>query len=264
MDRLSLAVYRMLALSIILLPLLLGVSGVDYQKLAPLSAHLLLSGLCGAGFIWSQFYAVQFIPVGIATSLNQSTRTLSAFLLGYFLLDQSLIALQALLILVILLATSLVGSTKNPMLHLDNNLVRGALVSAISGLLGAVSLFILSFAIEQANPYMIGYFWEFSILIGTLMILAMRRISGRAGLQKISVQSFLKIAMASSSTLIGTACAVMALQQVSLAIFMAIGSLGVISASLFGRLLYQERLHQRQWLGILLSLIAVSALKLVT
>ena len=262
MDRLSLAVYRMLSLSIILLPMLLGVNTYDYQLLPQLLPHLLLSGICGGIYIWSQFYAVQFIPIGVANSLNQSVRTLCAFLLGYFLLEQTLVTVQALLIVVILLGTSIVASAKNPMLHLDNNLKRGVSVSLASGFLGSITFFILGFASKQANPYMIGYFWEFSILIGTLIILSIRRGSGGKGLQRISTRHFGSIALASSPTLIGTICAALALQQGSLAIFMAIASLSVIFTTIFGRLFYQEKLRFNQWIGVSVSLAGVIALKL--
>jgi drug/metabolite transporter (DMT)-like permease len=262
MDRLSLAVYRMLSLSIILLPMLLGVSMADYQQLPPLLPHLLLSGVCGGIYIWSQFYAVQFIPIGVATSLNQSVRTLCAFLLGYFLLDQNLVSMQVLLIAIILIGTAIVASSKNPMLHLDNNLKLGVAVSLGSGLLGAVTFFILSFASKQANPYMIGYFWELSIFIGTLLILAVRSLSGNTGLQRITPRHFAKIALASSPTLIGTICAALALQQGSLAIFTAIAALSVILTTGFGRVFYQEKLRAMQWIGVSISLVGVIALKL--
>ncbi|MEH6444324.1 MAG: DMT family transporter [Oceanospirillaceae bacterium] len=262
MDRLSLAFYRMLALSFILAPMLLGVEQADYQQLPGLIPLLLLSGICGGTYVWAQFYAVQFIPLGVATSLNQSVRTLAAFLLGYVLLAESLVSIQIVLITIILLGGAIVASSRNKMQHLHNDTRRGVITSLVAGLLGATSFFILSFATKQANPFMIGYFWEFSILLGTGVILILRRLSGKRGLHAVTVKEFKGIAFASSPTLLGTAGAALALQSGSLAVFMSIASLSVIFTAIFGRVLYKEKLRTLQWLGIFLSLLGVVGLKL--
>ena len=264
MDRLSLAFYRMLSLSFILSPMLLGVNADDYQALPALMPSLLLSGICGGTYIWAQFYAVQFIPLGVATSLNQSVRTVAAFALGYFLLNESLVPLQAMLMVIVLVGGGIVASSKNAMQHLHNDMRRGVLISLIAGLLGATSFFILGAATKQANPFMVGYFWEFSILLGSAVILIIRKLSGNLGLQTVSYKEFRGIAFASSPTLLGTAGAALALQNGSLAIFMAIASLSVVLSALFGRILYAEKLRTVQWIGIWISLLGVVALKLYT
>lgn len=252
----------MLSLSVILSPMLLGVETQDYQKLLPLVDLLVISGLCGATYVWSQFYAVQFIPVGVATSFNLSVRTMAAFILGLLFLSEALIPIQGLLIVIILLGGIIVASGKNHMPHLNNDTSRGICVSLLSGLLGAISFFTLSLASKQANPFMVGYFWELSIFIGTGCVLLIRFIITQQGVQKISLQSFKNIALVSSPTLIGTICAAFALQMGSLALFTAIASLSVVFATLFGKFLYREKLKLIQWLGILISLTGVVALKL--
>jgi len=262
MERLSLTFYRMLALSVILSPMLLGVAAHDYQQLVPLFPLLTISGLCGASYVWSQFYVVQFIPVGVATSFNLSLRTLAAFILGWLFLAESLIPMQGLLIVIILLGGVVVASGKNHMPHLNNDTRRGVCVSLISGLLGAISFFTLSIASKQANPFMVGYFWELSIFIGTGGILLLRRVFTGQGLQNISLQAFKNIAKFSSPTLIGTICAAFALKMGSLALFSAIASLSVVFASIFSKILYNEKLKLIQWLGIVISLAGVVALKL--
>lgn len=262
MDRLSLAFYRMLSLSVILAPMLLGVEMSDYQQLPSLMPMLLLSGICGGTYVWAQFYAVQFIPLGVATSLNQSVRTLAAILLGYLLLAESLVSIQIILIAIVSIGGAIVASSKNNMQHLHNDTSRGVLISLMAGLLGATSFFILSSASKQANPFMIGYFWEFSILLGTGFILILRRCFAQRGLHSVTAKEFKGIALASSPTLFGTAGAALALQQGSLAIFMAIASLSVILAAIFGRVLYKEKLRTMQWVGITISLLGVIGLKL--
>lgn len=262
MDRLSLAFYRMLSLSFILSPMLIGVEAEDYSQLPELIPGLLLSGLCGGTYIWAQFYAIQFIPLGVATSLNQSVRTIAAFALGYLLLDESIIPLQAVLMVIILIGGAIVASSKNNMQHLQNDPRRGVLISLMAGLLGATTFFILSNSTKQANPFMVGYFWEFSILLGTAVILVIRKLSGNLGLQSVSFKDFRGIALASSPTLLGTAGAALALQSGSLAIFMAIASLSVVLSAVFGRVLYGEKLRWLQWVGIWVSLLGVIVLKL--
>lgn len=262
MDRLSLAFYRMLSLSFVLLPLLLGVDIDDYRALLTLYPQLLLSGLCGGFFLWTQFYAVKFIPVGVATSINQSTRTLIAFLMGYFLLAQTLMTVQAVLIIAILCGGIIVATSKNTMAHLESSRAKGVAVSVLGGCLGAVSFFILSISTKQANPFMIGYFWELGIFFATVLILTLRYITTGKPLERISCRAFKGITLASSPTLIGTAGAALALQIGPLAIFMSIASLSVVLSVVFGRLLYNERLKPLQWLGIILSLAGVIGLKI--
>ncbi|MGB1237624.1 MAG: EamA family transporter [Pseudomonadales bacterium] len=262
MDKLSLAFYRMLSLSVVLLPLLLGVDQHDYQQLAPLTPNLMLSGLCGGLFLWTQFYALKFIAVGVATSLNQSARTLVAFILGFVLLEQSVASVQAVLVLAVLSGGALVAISKNSMPHLQGSPLQGIVVSILGGCLGAVTFYILSSASKQANPFMIGYFWELSIFFGACCILILRYLFTGVALERISRRDFIGIAAASSPTLIGTATAALALKSGPLAIFVSIASLSVILSALFARLLYAERLRSMQWLGILISLTGVIGLKI--
>jgi len=262
MDKLSLAFYRMLALSIILLPMLSQVAINEYQQLIPLLPALALSGISGGLFLWTQFYALKFLPIGVSSSLSQSMRTLASFLLSYHLLDESLSISQAAFICLVLFGSCIVAISKNKMNHLSGNTNKGVLITVVSGSLGALSFFSLSYSSKIANPYMIGYFWEFSVLLGAASILLMRTLVTSKKRQVISIRQFGIIALASSPTLIGTICAALALQQGPLAIFMAIAAISVILSAIFGRLLYKETLVVWQWFGILLSLVGVVCLKL--
>lgn len=262
MDKLSLAFYRMLALSIILLPMLSRVSVDEYQQLIPLLPAFALSGLSGGLFLWTQFYALKFLPIGVSSSLSQSMRTLISFLLSYSFLNESLSLTQAAFICLVLVGSAIVAISKNRMSHLTNDSNKGVFIACISGGFGALSFFSLSYTSKIANPYMIGYFWEFSVLLGAAAILIIRALATNKKLQVISIRQFSVISLASSPTLIGTICAALALQQGPLAIFMAIAAISVILSAIFGRLLYREKLVMMQWLGVLLSLVGVVCLKL--
>ena len=264
MDRLSAVAYRGLSLGITMLPLLLFAPtstwiGCGSNVIVKILAASVLAAIGNR----ASASAYSSLPVGIAGALTMSFATICAAVVSYLLFDESLTTNQIIIVALILSGISALGMSKSTgALPKDYSVKQGVISSFIYGVtLGSAFTFVGS-ASRDIHPFAVGYMWEITIGIITLIAACSRRLFGKSGLQKLSVKDLGKLTLFSSPTVIGTACYALATSQGPIGIVTAIVATGMIWNSLLGMILYKERLSTTQWMIILFVCLTVGALRI--
>jgi len=262
-DPLVIATWRNTSLMITMLPFL-WIAGMDStMAVVPWIPNLIVAGFFGAVFLWLQFEAFIYLPVGIVTSLRQSVRVILSILMGALFWGEILGWAEVGLILVILSGCTLLGRAKNQMPHLNEKSVTGLLLCILSGGFHVSTYFFMGRAAKNIHPLVAGYFWEFLIGCCCWILLICRKWYFGKSIISINRKEFFLILLISSPTLVGTGLSVYAITLGSFAEFSAIGSVGLIFSSFFGMILYQERLKIIQWSGVLVCVLGILGLSLV-
>jgi len=146
--------------------------------------------------------------------------------------------------------------------HLD-----GHFKKAIAMLLGGIFLSSLTFlfmarAARSADPFAVGYFWEFSIGLFAFFLKKGRDQFFPQKRQKISRKTFFWIAAVASPTAIASALLPMAMKLGNPGIASAIvGGAGTIFSIFFGIIFYHEHLKSRQIFPIFLILVGIFGIR---
>ncbi|MCP4295907.1 MAG: DMT family transporter [Proteobacteria bacterium] len=250
-------------MALTMLPFLLVSNEEEILKALHYSSNFLLAGTLGATYIWVQFTSFKSLPVGIATSLRQGSRIITAIFLGVLFLGESLGGPQILLILLIIFGGTILGLAQKPMEQLEPRYKIGLLLSVGSGALIAGTFFLLGETTRDVAPLVAGYFWEAAIgLCAWGLILIRGCITGKWIILK-ELRKFRNILLASSPTIVGTGILSFAINMGPFAELTAITSLSAVFAALLAVWFYGEHLIKIQWLGIGICVTGVFLLQLV-
>lgn len=263
MDGLSTATYRGLSFIITLTPLLLGRTITDIAELHIYWKWLLIAGTAGGISLGLMYSALNYLPMGVAGSLNKGFGTLTILFLAVTVLGEVIDRRTLILIVIILLGTVALGMQKNHHEHLENSRIRGAILSALASIPFAITITIFSFLSRSHNPWVVGYFWEVSVGIGALALVIIRWLLTGQGVARISMKDFCLLALCGSPTLIGTGLFGLATKIGPMSIVSSIGTASLVVTSLIAWLFYREPLRMKQWLSIGIVLAGVVGLKFI-
>ncbi|WP_152779987.1 EamA family transporter [Agarivorans sp. B2Z047] len=269
-DLLSAVAYRGLSLLISMSPLLLLVPLSAYSGFIHHAGWLVLAAGLAALANWANAIAFVRLPVGIASALSMAFTALFVGLLGELLLDERLSPLQWLMAGLTLLAVLLLGAsqtrtnTKSTESAPQYKPLIGIVASACYGALMSCALILVAKMSRDSHPFLVGFSWEVMIgVVAMLMAFARGKLSGQAGMQKVTAAQFKQILIFASPTVIGTGCYALAMTLGPLAIAAAVLSTMMVFSMLLGWWLLAEKPTLKQWAMISLVCISVIGLKLV-
>jgi len=263
MDSLDIGFYRNASFLITLLPLLFLTS---FEEILVVKDHLPeLAGMAFAAVasIWGGYYAFKFLPVGIALSVRRVMTIFFIFLMGLFFFGETLSVSEIVLVLIAISGVIYLGIQKNHMSHLDSRVLLGFTWLIITAIPSAITYYMVANLARDINPLVAGYFWEISIALAIGFTLIVRYLVTGKKFKWIGFKRAGKIALASSPTLFGTGAYALAVSVGPIVIVSSIGLGLVPGAALLSHYVYHEKLNRQQWMGILLTLVAICALKFV-
>lgn len=269
MDTLSVVAYRGLAIGLATLPLLFFLKASDFATVPSIMGSILLCSVVAACGNWFIANAVCRLPVGIASALLDSFRTVTAIALAIFFLGEMLNGIQfafigALLACVVTLCLSKKSAGSEPLppailfTGIAFALASGVSLGCAMGMIGATS--------RSTHPLLIVFLWELTIgLVAMGGAFARGKLKGGVmkGFSPISLKDFGRVVLCSSPTIIGTAGYAFAAKLGSIAVVSAVLSAGSVIAALIAFVLYRERLTSTQYAMIALCCTAIAGLNLV-
>ena len=259
-DGMSLAIHRNLFLAIGLSPFFFFISLEDLQQLPSVLPLLIGAGLLGGISVTCYYMALRFLPMGVTSALTK-TSALFLTLWAYIFLGESIPTTSFIIILIILSSTAYLGLQKHHMPHLDAKTEKGIAFSIANAFTISLSFFLLSKASREVNPLMAGYFWEVFIGLSALGLGFIRQAVFKKKIEIIPWEKFKKIAAISTLTLVGTGGYTLAIESGPLSVVATIGSMGTVVISLLAYSYHKEKLNHKQWIGILIVVASVIALK---
>jgi drug/metabolite transporter (DMT)-like permease len=256
LDRLSAVSYRGLSLALTMSPLLLFVPAGEFQLLPAILPLIFAASLAAALANWCAANAYSHLPVGIAAALSMTFATLCSVAIGYFFFAEALSEMQIFLIGLLSLSVLGLGATKSVgTLPAEYHVPRGIFNSLLFGIGISIGYSLVGAASRAVHPFLVGYLWE--SIIGVLAF-CMTLFRTPRGLCSIGVRGFLKVALYSAPTVLGTGCYAYAVSIGPIGIATAVLGSMMVFSTLMSRFLYDERLSYVQW-GILLAVCALLA-----
>lgn len=262
-DGLSLTFYRNMGFFVTLLPLLYGSTTGDLRVITSHWLMLTLSGVCGALYLALQYASYAFLPAGTTASISKASSTIAIILFGWFLLGESLTGMSLLLIGIVIAGTIFIGFQHTHLPHLDDRFFIGVLLLLAGAIPMGYLTYVLAFLSREGNPLVAGYVWEVTIGLASLVLIVLRKIVMKKGLQKITMKTFLIIAACSFPTLIGTAFMSMASRLGPIAIVNAISSGSLVVTAVLAWGMYREKMNLRQSIGMAVIIAGIAGLKFV-
>ena len=262
-DGLSLAFYRNISFIVTLFPLLLFSSSDEILEVLAHWKILLLSGATGGIFLATIFTSYRYIGVSTSVTIVRAATTILMTFFGLIIYGEILSPLAFSLIGLIVLASIWLSVQKSNFDHLTEKLMVGILLTILASIFVVVTKIALVDLSRSADALTSGYFWEISIGISTMIILFLRWILFKKGLQKIDRKTYIGIVACTSPTLIGTGCYALALSTGSIALVSSIGSGSLFVTGFLAWALYGEKLKKRQWFAMVIIILAIISLKFV-
>lgn len=265
LDGFRVAMYRGLALIFIMMPVLFWAPKESYGQLFTLqnTGLLIVAGIGGYLANASSMQAAKHLPLGVLESINASGKALLYILVGLLIYRESLTPIQLALLAVLIVAAIALALAKDPVTKLRNpNLQTGISLLFLSILSAVTTISIMGYLAETINPFTVAYFWEVFIGLAGITILSSIKVVQKKPFPKVSKEEFWKIFRSCSPTLIGTGCFTYALSVGPISIGGAVMTGGIFITTILGWILYQEKPNIKQWLLILLIIVAIASLKL--
>ncbi len=263
MDGLSTATYRGLSFIITLTPLLLGGTITDIVELQAYWKWLLIAGIAGGVSLGLAYSALNYVPMGVAGSLNKAFATLTILFFAVTVLGEDVDRNTLMLIGIILLGTVALGVQKNHHKHLKNNRLWGITLSALAAIPFAITITIFSALSKTHSPWIVGYYWEVFVGFGALALVVIRYLITGKKLARISLRDCTLLALCASPTLIGTGLFGLATEIGPVSIVSSIGTASLVVTSMIAWLFYKEPLRAKQWICIIVVMAGIVGLRFV-
>lgn len=261
LDRFEVAALRGLSLGITMSPLLVLVPAPAWAALAERwPTYLLLVALTGACNVL-QNHAARFLPFGLRAAVTISTVSIATVLFGRLVYGERLSAAQGALCLVLVGSAVVAAFGEHAAHDIEPDIPRGsALALAAGACLGAAAVLTKKLSAET-NPLLTAWAWEFgagAILTGPLLYRWWR-----AGVGPGVGRRFLRTALASAPTAVGSAASMTAIGLGPLGVWGAVAGTQVLFIALLGVRWHREAMGLRRWLCFLAAALAVAGLALV-
>jgi len=261
LDRFEVAALRGLSLGITMSPLLVFVPAAAWAALAERwPTYLLLVALTGICNVL-QNHAARFLPFGLRAAVTISTVSIATVLFGSLAYGERLSAVQGALCLVLVGSAVVAAFGEHAAHDIEPDIPRGgALALAAGALLGTAAMLTKGLSAET-NPLLTAWAWEFgagAILAGPLLYRWWRRGTGPGVGRR-----FLRTALASAPTAVGSGASMIAIGLGPLGVWGAVAGTQVLFIALLGVRWHREAMGLRRWLCLLAAALAVAGLALV-
>ncbi len=258
-GRVELATFRGLSLGVTMAPLLYWVPAAAWQALAERWVELLLMvGITAAANVL-QLQAARFLPFGLRAAFIVMALAVGGVALGVGFLGESFSAAQ------VGWCTLIVGSAVLAAIgdHSSDELVvdvpRGAALALGSATLIAIAALFFARLARATHPLLVAWSWEFGIgLLLLVPLLWQQRGAWEPGVTR----RFLRVGLAASPTVIGSAASGVALTLGPLGMWSALAGTQALFTAGLGVLWHRERMGARRWICFLLGAVGVFGLAL--
>ncbi len=263
MNALDISFYRNASFVITLLPLLFFTSFEEISVISNYLGQLTVMGFTAVMALWASFASYKYLPIGVSQAVNSVIKTILIFILGLVFFGELLTIPEAVLITMAIASAIYLGNQKNHMPHLDAKTFMGFVFVLLSAVPAAVTIFLAADLAREINPFVAGYFWEASIALASAIVLFIRYLVTSKKPEWVGWKHTKKIALAAWPTFIGTGAFALAVSLGPIVIVSGIGLASTVVAALMAHYIFHEKLNQKQWIGIIMTLLAIAALKFV-
>lgn len=245
------SLYRNASFILTMSPVLIfaGIDGI--YSIQPIILPMVLSGFFGALSIIFTFGAQKYLPISLGDIIRR-TEPLFLFL-GILVITKTLPTLiETLSIIFIVLGIVIIKIGPQNFSHLPQKSGKGIFMGIAGAIAASISVGIMGWAANNANPFAVGYFWEVSIGISMIVFYILKKAFFQKHHQTISFSEGKNVALAALPTVIASALFPLAMQMGgNFAITSIIAaSLGIIATLFLGFFLYKESLHWKHFLGM--------------
>jgi drug/metabolite transporter (DMT)-like permease len=258
-GRMELATFRGLSLGVAMAPLLCWVPAGAWQDLADRWHELLLMVSITAAANVLQLQSARFLPFGLRAAFIVMALAVCGVALGVGFLGESVSLSQ------LGWCTLIVGSAMLAALgdHSSDEFVadvrKGAALALGSATLIAIAALFFARLARTTHPLLVAWSWEFGIGLVLLGPLLWRQ---RGGWEPGVMRRFLRVGVAASPTVVGSAASGIALTLGPLGMWSALAGTQALFTAGLGVLWHRERMGSRRWLCFLLGAAGVFGLAL--
>lgn len=261
-DPVVVSAYRGIALGLMSLPFFLyWYGGSIFDGLEGETFFLICIACVSTAMGNAAFYmSSRYLPVGIASTVCLAFSTLMLIALSLLFFNESISIIQGGCILCSVLLVVGIGlcSQRNSFSSLD--VYRGTAYAFLFGVFLGTGYFLVGMLSRTIDPLRVGFFWEAGIgICGYIYIFLRNLITSSRTI--FSVQTFYRIGIAASPTVVGTACFSLATSLGPMTIVAAILPLISVFTSIFAGVFLKEYLSKLQWMFVLLLVCCISGLK---
>jgi drug/metabolite transporter (DMT)-like permease len=140
---------------------------------------------------------------------------------------------------------------------LTANVPKGALLTLTTSALLSVAAFSFARLARATDPMLVGWVWEFGIGVVLVVPLLLRR---RGRLAPGVASRFLRTALCSLPTVVGTGATAVALTLGPLGVWSALAGTQALLSAALGAAWHREKLGPRRWSTIVVGALAVGGL----
>lgn len=256
-DGMEISAWRGVSLGVTMAPLLGWVSASAWQALLARWGELLLLVSITAGANLLQLRAARYLPFGLRAALFVAGIALGGIGLGTRFLDEHFGLIELGWSALIVTAAVLAALGDHSSDGLTVNVPKGALITLASAALMSVAALLFARLARATDPLLLGWCWEFgagAVLLAPLFWRQRGRWEPGIG------PRFLRTALFSLPTVIGTGASAVALTLGPLGVWAALaGTQALVSAGL-GAAWHHERIGPRRWFYLALGALGVCGL----
>jgi drug/metabolite transporter (DMT)-like permease len=256
-DRWELAALRGISLGFSMAPLLLWVPRSAWSNLATEWRSLAVIVATTAAGNVLQLQAARYLPFGLRASVILTGISVVSVLLGWVVLGERLSGAAAMWCVVIILSALLAAPGKHATHEIQPRLVPGVAFALGGAILLAVVALLMKELTERTHALLSAWAWEFGSGLILLPALLLRRRDTRA-----LPRHFLRVAVASSPTAIGSSASMLALGSGRLGLWGALSGTQVLFTAVLGVLWHRELMGARRWACFAAAAVGVAGLAL--
>jgi len=254
-DRLELAALRGVSLGLTMAPLLLWVPRAAWANL--LAEPLMLAGIVVTTAVANvlQFQSARYLPFGLRSSIINAGISLGSVFLGYSVLGERLSGSVGIWCALIVLSAVVAAPGAHATHEIELRLPRGILLSLAGAGLMAVVALLMKGLTERTHPLLAAWAWEFGsgLVLVPLMVL---RPKGPRALPR----HFVRVAVASSPTVVGSSASLLALGSGRLGLWGALAGTQVLFTAVLGVVWHRELMGWRRWACFVAAAVGIAGL----
>jgi len=256
-DRVELAALRGISLGITMAPLLFWVPRAAWSEL--FAEWVLLGGIVAVTAVANvlQFQSARYLPFGLRASVIITGISLGSVLLGWFVLGERLSGVAAAWCALVVLGSVVAAPGEHARHEIEPRLALGTTLALTDAILMAVIALLMKGLTERTHPLLSAWAWEFGSGLVLVPVMVLRRRT-----PPTTPSYFVRVALASSPTAIGSSASMLALGAGRLGLWGALAGAQVLFTAVLGLLWHREVMGLRRWACFVAASVGVAGLAL--